>query len=29
MHGERLAFVHPRSARGVLIELYEKGTRHR
>jgi len=29
IHGERLAFVHPRSARGVLIELYEKGTRHR
>ncbi len=28
MHGERLAFVHPRSARGVLIELYERGSRH-
>jgi methylmalonyl-CoA/ethylmalonyl-CoA epimerase len=27
MHGERLAFVHPRSARGVLVELYEKGSR--
>ena len=27
MHGEKLAFVHPRSARGVLIELYEKGSR--
>ncbi len=29
IQGERLAFVHPRSARGVLIELYQKGTRHR
>jgi len=29
MHGERLAFVHPRSARGVLIELYERGSRNR
>jgi methylmalonyl-CoA/ethylmalonyl-CoA epimerase len=29
MHGERLAFVHPRSARGVLVELYQKGSRHR
>jgi methylmalonyl-CoA/ethylmalonyl-CoA epimerase len=28
MHGERLAFVHPRSAHGVLVELYEAGTRH-
>jgi methylmalonyl-CoA/ethylmalonyl-CoA epimerase len=28
MHGERLAFVHPRSARGVLVELYENGSRH-
>jgi len=27
MHGEKLAFVHPRSARGVLIELYERGSR--
>lgn len=27
MHGERLAFVHPKSARGVLIELYERGSR--
>jgi len=27
-HGERLAFVHPRSARGVLVELYERGSRH-
>ena len=26
-HGERLAFVHPRSARGVLVELYERGSR--
>ena len=26
-HGERLAFVHPKSARGVLIELYERGSR--
>ena len=29
MHGEKLAFVHPRSARGVLVELYERGSRHR
>ena len=28
MHGEKLAFVHPRSARGVLVELYERGSRH-
>ena len=28
MHGEKLAFVHPRSGRGVLIELYERGSRH-
>jgi methylmalonyl-CoA epimerase len=27
MHGEKLAFVHPKSARGVLIELYERGSR--
>jgi methylmalonyl-CoA/ethylmalonyl-CoA epimerase len=27
MHGEKLAFVHPRSARGVLVELYERGSR--
>lgn len=26
-HGERLAFIHPKSARGVLIELYERGSR--
>jgi methylmalonyl-CoA epimerase len=26
-HGERLAFVHPKSTRGVLIELYERGSR--
>jgi methylmalonyl-CoA/ethylmalonyl-CoA epimerase len=26
-HGERLAFVHPRTTRGVLIELYERGSR--
>jgi methylmalonyl-CoA/ethylmalonyl-CoA epimerase len=28
-HGELLAFVHPRAARGVLIELYQRGSRHR
>ncbi|TAK24768.1 MAG: methylmalonyl-CoA epimerase [Chloroflexota bacterium] len=28
MHREKLAFIHPRSGRGVLIELYEKGSRH-
>ena len=28
MHGEKLAFVHPRSAGGVLVELYERGSRH-
>ena len=27
MHGERLAFIHPRSGRGVLTELYERGSR--
>lgn len=27
MHGERLAFVHPKSVMGVLIELYETGSR--
>jgi methylmalonyl-CoA/ethylmalonyl-CoA epimerase len=27
VHDERLAFVHPNSARGVLIELYERGSR--
>jgi methylmalonyl-CoA epimerase len=27
MHGEKLAFMHPKSARGVLIELYERGSR--
>jgi methylmalonyl-CoA epimerase len=26
-HGERLAFVHPKTTRGVLIELYERGSR--
>jgi methylmalonyl-CoA/ethylmalonyl-CoA epimerase len=26
-HGERLAFVHPKATRGVLIELYERGSR--
>jgi len=26
-HGERLAFLHPKSTRGVLIELYERGSR--
>jgi methylmalonyl-CoA epimerase len=26
-HGERLAFVHPKSTRGVLVELYERGSR--
>jgi methylmalonyl-CoA epimerase len=26
-HGEKLAFIHPKSARGVLIELYERGSR--
>jgi methylmalonyl-CoA/ethylmalonyl-CoA epimerase len=26
-HGERLAFVHPKSTRGVLIELYERESR--
>lgn len=27
-HGEKLAFLHPKSARGVLLELYERGSRH-
>jgi methylmalonyl-CoA/ethylmalonyl-CoA epimerase len=27
MHGEKLAFIHPKSARGVLLELYERGSR--
>ena len=27
MHGERLAFIHPRSGRGVLTELYERDSR--
>ncbi len=27
LHGERLAFVHPRSVHGVLIELIERGSR--
>jgi methylmalonyl-CoA/ethylmalonyl-CoA epimerase len=26
-HGERLAFVHPKTTRGVLVELYERGSR--
>jgi methylmalonyl-CoA/ethylmalonyl-CoA epimerase len=27
IHGERLAFLHPKSVMGVLIELYERGSR--
>ncbi len=29
MHGERLAFIHPRSGRGVLTELYERDSRQK
>ena len=25
MHGEKLVFIHPKSAFGVLLELYERG----
>ncbi len=27
LHGEELAFIHPRSAHGVLLELYQAGSR--
>lgn len=29
LHGEKLAFVHPKSMLGVLVELYQAGSRER